>query len=620
MTIYEKNLEVLKQNYPILYKGLESQSVLLEHGEPEVFCTQARNKEICLTIKQGENMVQLNSTYNPGREAERFAAQFENYHPDGVLLLFGFGNGMAARMIMQLEHPPAGCIIYEPSLAVFQAVLEHCAIDDLLANESYDFVIEGINQEMLDSELREAVNYRNWNFLQMTALPKYTEVFEKSYILVQQSYYQCITARKADYFTLTELAQLGLRNSVAAHKWIPEAKCLADFQGMFPKEVPLIIVAAGPSLEKNAEELRKAKNHAVIFCVDAAANYLLERDIIPDLICTVDTRKELKNFKNPKMPQVPLAITPESNCKAIELLPDVKPIYVSTILEYYTTLFEQFGGRLTNIQSGGSVANTCFEMGIYLDFHTIILVGQDLALADNKAHAGDSELTEEDVAGGLHLVDGYYGDKVYTRGDFDVYINYYNMRLAELTDRKIINATEGGAKLKGAEQMPLREAIQKYCTTEVNVDAIYQQAPKMIDTEEKKMQYYQKMKDSRSYFKKLDRVMKEARAEAQRGITLLRRGNYSHKELSGIEKKMAAAANLLEERNEADLILERVIEQDVKVANDLHEQRENVLEESIRLFEKSEQYMGSVLEALEELLPMWEEMLQYLNQKYQFEQ
>lgn len=55
-----------------------------------------------------------------------------------------------------------------------------------------------------------------------------------------------------------------------------------------------IIVSAGPSLDKNVEDLKKAEGKAMIIAVDTALKTVLRAGVRPDLTICVDPRKEIE--------------------------------------------------------------------------------------------------------------------------------------------------------------------------------------------------------------------------------------------------------------------------------------------------------------------------------------
>jgi hypothetical protein len=58
-------------------------------------------------------------------------------------------------------------------------------------------------------------------------------------------------------------------------------------------------------------------------------------------------------------------------------------------------------------------------------------------------------------------VNGYYGGKVQTDYTFNLYREFLEHRIQTI-DALVINSTEGGSYIKGAEHISLREAYEKY--------------------------------------------------------------------------------------------------------------------------------------------------------------
>ena len=114
---------------------------------------------------------------------------------------------------------------------------------------------------------------------------------------------------------------------------------------------------------------------------------------------------------------------------------------------------------------------------------TIILVGQDLAYTNNKSHADGTfqEIMKEENTSRFMMVEGNFEDKVPTRPDFKLFLDWYNMYIEGCKgyrgNFRVINATEGGAKIQNTEIMTLREAIDRECTKEVDLSLIHISEP-----------------------------------------------------------------------------------------------------------------------------------------------
>ena len=90
-----------------------------------------------------------------------------------------------------------------------------------------------------------------------------------------------------------------------------------------------------------------------------------------------------------------------------------------------------------------------------------MLVGQDLAYSeDKKSHTEgrDEGFVEEKAS----LTEGYYGGEVYTRMDWEKFREWFEEMIELLpSDRVVVNATEGGAKIHGSVQMSLQDVIDQ---------------------------------------------------------------------------------------------------------------------------------------------------------------
>lgn len=615
MTIYERNIEALKAVHKDIYEEIEN---AYNPGEL-VLVGDALNGEKFLAVVRGEEITPLNSTYNPSHEAERYVLQFEKEPEDSMVLMFGFGNGTVLERMLSEDCPVAICVVYEPSIAIFRKALEEYDLTKLLSDPRLLLFVEGVNSEQLEYHLVDLIDYSNWRHFSFKKLSQYSELFPEQRKSTFEMYERVYGNNRAAMNTLIAYAQAGVINEVKALKWMIDCRSISGMIGAFPTDMPAIVVAAGPSLEKNVEVLKQAKGKAFIICVDTAIPFLLKHGIIPDMACTIDAKKGTRHFEGPEVKGLPLALSSDSNYSVLEFIGDVNPYYISTTNDYYQTLFYRKGNEVGFFDGGGSVGTTCFKLAVEIGFQTVILVGQDLAFTDEKRHAGKGQLKESDLIYNITMVDGYYGDKVMTRGDYKTYIDWYNLRIPQLEDRVIINATEGGAKLNGAIQMPLQEAVDTYCQNEYDVAAILEQIPKVWAAREEKQELYQELKQKYQFYKGFHRRVKDGLGGAERAVRLLKRKNYQPKELKEIDKKLNAITREVEGTEGMVLLVKRMIETHITLNDDLNEAEEDLEQESIRLYEKMQKYLGELQEALVEMLPIWESVLQEINEKYQFD-
>lgn len=249
----------------------------------------------------------------------------------------------------------------------------------------------------------------------------------------------------------------GFRNFPVISKSIP----LASLSGHF-KNIPLIIVSPGPSLEKNILDLKDAKGYAVIAAPAQSAVRLYQEGIHPDFIFVLDPSDYTSHPTEYLYPDI---ISPSQTLfYSATCHPNVTNLPYKTKVVYgggmsSLCFLEFFNDPIINV-SGTSVSVTALKIGIELGFTPIVLVGQDLAYSpEGYQYAGD----RQKMSDGIFELAGYNGDKVSTP---------YQYKLAHLefeeiarnvtyldSSVQIINSTEGGARIDGLQQVPLRTAI-----------------------------------------------------------------------------------------------------------------------------------------------------------------
>lgn len=224
------------------------------------------------------------------------------------------------------------------------------------------------------------------------------------------------------------------------------------------KEV--VIVAAGPSLTKQKEYLiQYAKEGKVIVAVSTVYRKLLSWGITPDFV--VHTDAQIKTYSHlrdidAKAPLLLLSTGCEAcarkyggmSCIAFQKDYDLSEQYAK---EHSYRLYE----------TGGSVTTFALDIVCQAQASRIVLIGLDLAYTNGLAHAqGVSRQAVGDLSNSVK-VEGYYGEPVASSAVFSNMIQWFENYVKRHKDyqRRIINATEGGAKIRGMKQMPFSHAF-----------------------------------------------------------------------------------------------------------------------------------------------------------------
>ena len=602
MSLYEDNLSAMNRTYRDIAKKLRE---VEDRGT--VFIGDAADGGQFLAVLDGERLVSLASIYSPAHEAGRFMLQFEEAAEKLHVLLFGLGSGEAVREILGNKEIFEECIVYEPSIDVLRKAAEAYPLKDILTDRRLKLFVHGINDGEFYPYLEEDMDYLNWEFFRYVPMPKYQELFQDQEEYVYGVFSQLYRHRNVDQNTLIHYAKRGSDNEILSFQWLINGKSIYAMKQHLPKASVCIVVAAGPSLEKNVEELKKAKGKALIFCVDSAAKMLLKHGILPDLLCTVDPEKGGTPLEDERLSTIPIAVSPESDHVMLEMMRTPKVMCFSAGNEYHQRLFREAGYDMPYFYGGGSVATNCFKLAAELGFRTIILMGQDLALQGKKIHAGSTD-TEETLWKEVE-VEGYYGGTVTTLTDFKLYLDWYAAEIPYMTGCRVINATEGGAKIIGAEPMKLSEAIESFCKSEFDFEEICSKVPEIWNTPEKKQTVCKEWKNQRNYLKKLEADISHTIEEYKRTMGLYQQRKLTQSEAGKVNASAQKIMKEITEGRSAMLLYKRMLKTELEFRNQMYEVSKQAGTDDLKKQEIMVQYLNEALTCVKEMAGNWDIVL-----------
>lgn len=227
---------------------------------------------------------------------------------------------------------------------------------------------------------------------------------------------------------------------------------------------PGIVASTGPSLNKNKHLLKGLEDKVIIACPDASGRVLIDAGIKPHLITSMERVPELvevtESFTADDTDRSYLTTLPIINRTMMTNYPGEKIMVLPNHDHFKWLGLDR--GIMEIKQSAGNMA---FKILTLLGCDPIILVGQDMAYgADGKSHAKGAALGEDqyvDVKLPTFEVPGNDGKPVKTHKVWNNIRLAYELSLKDW-EGTCINATEGGAKILGAEVMTLKEAIDKH--------------------------------------------------------------------------------------------------------------------------------------------------------------
>jgi len=248
----------------------------------------------------------------------------------------------------------------------------------------------------------------------------------------------------------------------------PGLKEFKEKFGELYKNKPAVVVSSGPSLDKNVHHLRDYRDQILVLSCDGSLSTLEKNGIIPDVVGSVERAYlTYEAFYKDKVLNEnivfsgPAVIRPE----IVDMFNKENVLSVFKDKDVYGKWMNEITlDKKGTIWAGSSVAHFLMNLADNLGCNPIILIGQDLAYTnDGISHAGATEFKENvDVSKVTEWVKDYYGNDIPTSRIWKNFLLTFE-DMIRLTDKTIIDATEGGALIQGTEIQCFKEVLEQYC-------------------------------------------------------------------------------------------------------------------------------------------------------------
>lgn len=386
-----------------------------------------------------------------------------------MAVFLGFGLGYEAFYYGENLSSKQGTneiLIIEKDPMVFLLALRTVDITPLLTNPKIHFIV-GVPVDNLYTAFRSYLS-ANQRFYMAKAIGI---VYYHSALRLNKEYYMKAVSilRESSVHQIVNFGNDPEDSLVGIQNMMDNIGEIIDNPGinmLFDKFAgkPAVIVATGPSLDKNKHLLFGIENKALIIAADASLKILLAMGFKPHMVTSLERIPEtvelFNNIPDEDLQQTYFAACPVLVHESYEAYTGPK-IIVYRDFDHFRWLGVDRG--ILNIKL--SAGNMAFKVADALGCDPIILIGQDLAFtrdlqtnAEGTTHGyrQDSYLKENRLE-----VMGNDGMLIPTSASLYSFLKSYEIDIA-CYKGTCINSTEGGAYITGTQVMPFKDAIDKY--------------------------------------------------------------------------------------------------------------------------------------------------------------
>ncbi|EJT2977828.1 motility associated factor glycosyltransferase family protein, partial [Campylobacter jejuni] len=220
--------------------------------------------------------------------------------------------------------------------------------------------------------------------------------------------------------------------------------------------------------------LKKYANKATIFCADSSYPILAKHGIKPDYVCMLERTEITAEFFNNDFGEfdkdIVFVVKSVTHPHTIKYLQKNNRafILVSTYASFIQYLKLDYFGYFN---MGFSVAHMNFLLTIHLKYKNIILIGQDLAYAENGNSHPDDYQNSANYESQMyeHILTEAYGGKKEIK-THEVWIFFKQILEAMIIKYHITtyNCTEGGARIEGTIEKPFLWACENLLDKDLN--------------------------------------------------------------------------------------------------------------------------------------------------------
>lgn len=487
---YEYNMQHLSARYPAIASYINS---LKDDGSVRILTSKVPNCPTAVVRQNGTDWL-IHTKEDPRREADAFVHGIlkDDIKFAQIVIVLGLGMGYHLGPIFQSwGTDDTFFVVIENNAQLFKKFLQtnkptvqaNGQVMSVFDFERIGFAVGlPLNQvysyffEMMQRMGRNA--HSTFYFVEHPVLIRFNKDYYKP--IIGEFNRICYDIRSS-YGNDPEDSWIGINHMLLNLDTIVKNPGINQVQNSF-KGQPAVIVATGPSLNKNINLLPQLKNKAVFFAADASLNTFFKRTdpIVPDICCSLERNLSTANHFNQIPDDKKKLMEDIWLCACPVVMPQVYEAWKGKNVSLFRDFahFKWLGINKGILNTGKSVTNMAFKAAEYMGCDPIVLVGQDLAFApDGQSHVSGADHARDGLKGSplIKMRSKVMGNNGQMLDSLDTWVGMlkrfeYDIAISG-RGYKVINATEGGARIEGTEVATLNDVIQTYCKNDIDVYA-----------------------------------------------------------------------------------------------------------------------------------------------------
>ena len=420
--------------------------------------------------------VYAHSRRRPLDEAARLLDQDASENAT-TYVFFGLGLGYVAAEAWR-RHAAATVFAVEPELGLVKAALALHDWSDAIRAQRLVLLWSEDKRRLHDSVARHNADLMlGAHFL---AIPHTRRCGAAFHARMRTLFSDAIANLRTQMVTLLQTSRTTTRNLIRNLPSYVRSAGIDALDGA-ARGYPAVIVAAGPSLARNARQLAALRERAVLIGVQTTFKLLCALGARPHFVTSLDYHEVSEEFFHgvSDVGDCALVAEPKATWRVVENYPGARRLLAHRA---YDALLGAAAPQRMALRPGSTVAHLAFYLAQHLGCDPILFVGQDLAFSDGLFYLPGSPIEQtwgpelgrfqtlemkqwERIARNrpiLRRTRDARGAAIYTDELLFTYGEQFERDFAAAPQR-VIQASEGGLPIAGAETLSLSAAAKRYC-------------------------------------------------------------------------------------------------------------------------------------------------------------